>query len=98
MEYKISLKAQSDLINIWEFTFENWSVEQADRYYELIIDKINQICQKPDIGKKYDYVREGYWGANVKSHIIFYKIRDQKLIEIIRVLHKRMDLEYRLSE
>ncbi|MDZ7607972.1 MAG: type II toxin-antitoxin system RelE/ParE family toxin [Cyclobacteriaceae bacterium] len=98
MEYRISLKAQEDLISIWEFTFENWSVEQADRYYELIIDKIKQLCQKPDIGKKYDVVREGYWGVHVKSHIIFYRIREQETIEIIRVLHNRMDVENRLSE
>lgn len=45
MKYRISLNAQKDLINIWEFTFENWSVEQGDRYYELIVDKIKEICE-----------------------------------------------------
>jgi len=98
MKYRISSKAQSDLINIWEFTFDNWSIDQADRYYNLIIDKIKDICKKPDLGRNYNHVRKDYWGINVKSHIIFYKIGDVGIIEIIRILHQRMDLLSRLRE
>ena len=100
MKYKISSKAQSDLINIWEFTFDNWSIDQADRYYKLLIDKIKEICQKPDLGRRYDNIRKYYWGVNVKSHIIFYKINDagEGTIEVIRILHQRMDLLSRLKE
>jgi toxin ParE1/3/4 len=98
MQYKLSSKAQSDLINIWEFTLYNWLLEQADRYYNLIIDKINDICQKPDLGKNYNHVRKDYWGINIKSHIIFYKIDNQGMIEVIRILHQRMDLQRRINE
>ncbi len=28
--YRLSLRAQSDLEDIWLYTFENWSLEQAD--------------------------------------------------------------------
>lgn len=30
MKYKISNKAQNDIENIWLYTFETWSKEQAD--------------------------------------------------------------------
>jgi hypothetical protein len=36
MNYSISSKARIDLIGIWEFTKENWSVQQADKYYQII--------------------------------------------------------------
>lgn len=98
MKYHISLKANADLIGIWEFTFDHWSLEQADRYYEIIIDKIREICRKPDIGKNYYIIRDNYWGVNVKSHIIFYRIKNQNHIEIIRILHQRMDFQSRLKE
>ena len=98
MKYRFSSKAQSDLINIWEFTLVNWSIDQADRYYKLIIDKIKDICKKPDLGRNYNHVRKDYWGFNVKSHIIFYKIGDSGIIEIIRILHQRVDLLSRLRE
>lgn len=33
MEYIVSEKALDDLNTIWIYTAENWSVEQANRYY-----------------------------------------------------------------
>ncbi|HEB61746.1 MAG TPA: type II toxin-antitoxin system RelE/ParE family toxin [Bacteroidetes bacterium] len=98
MKCKISEKAREDLISIWEYTFENWSLNQADRYYQIIIDKFDEICSKPDIGKSYETLRKGYWGAIVKSHIIFYRLKSKNEIEIIRILHQRMDLKSRLNE
>ena len=44
--YLISNKAVSDLEEIWLYTLEKWSVEQADRYYNLIIGEIEFICKK----------------------------------------------------
>jgi toxin ParE1/3/4 len=98
MQYKLSSKAKSDLINIWEFTLDNWSIDQADKYYSLIVDKIHDICKRPDLGRTYNHIRKGYWGINIKSHIIFYKIAEEGIIEVIRILHQRMDLPSRLKE
>lgn len=99
MKYRISLLASQDLENVWLYTFENWSVEQADRYLNLIMDEIKYVSQKPESGFDFSSVREGYYRSRVKSHIIFYRI-DQKneSVEIIRILHQRMDVENPLSE
>lgn len=40
MNYKISQEANRDIENIWVYTFKNWSLEQADRYLNLIIDEL----------------------------------------------------------
>ncbi|WP_436414160.1 type II toxin-antitoxin system RelE/ParE family toxin [Petrimonas sp.] len=40
MNYKISRQALLDIENIWLYTFENWSIEQADRYYNLLMNEI----------------------------------------------------------
>jgi toxin ParE1/3/4 len=88
----ISEKAKTDLIDLWEYTYERWSLNQADKYYYILIDSINLIAKNPNIGKSYENVRPGYSGFHVKSHIIFYKIRDKETIGIIRILHERMDL------
>ncbi len=99
MLYKISLKATEDLEAIWLYTFENWSLEQADRYINLIFDEIEYLSIKPHAGKKFSHVRKNYWCVKVKSHLIFYRqIPNQKSIEIIRVLHQRMDIANRLNE
>ena len=97
MNYIVTRKANTDLINIWEYTFEHWSVEQADKYIRILTSKFIEISKNPDIGKNYDGVMNNYRGLIVKSHIIFYKILPSENIEIIRVLHQRMDLIKRIK-
>ncbi len=97
MMFKISYEVQNDLENIWLYTYETWSVEQADRYYNLILDEIEYLAENPDTGKDYSHLRKGYLRSKVKSHFIFYKI-NKNLIEIIRVLHQQMDIENSLND
>jgi len=99
MKYKISNEASKDLENIWLYTFENWSVEQADRYYNLLMDEIEYVSENPFSGKDYSDIREGYLRTRVKLHFIFYKINSKEnIIEIIRILHQQMDIDERLND
>ena len=95
--YILSKKAVSDLEDIWHYTVEKWSVEQADRYYNLIFDEIAFICKNENAGKPMEHVRKGYRASKVKSHLIFYKISNN-IIGIVRILHERMDIENRLTD
>lgn len=98
MIYKISQEANRDLEHIWLYTLENWSLEQADRYINLILDEIEYLAENPDQGDDYGHVRKSYFRSRVKSHFIFYKTdRKKEEVKIIRVLHQRMDLESRLN-
>ena len=98
MNYSISKKAVIDLENIWLYTFENWSIEQADRYVNLILNEIEYLCIKPNSGIDYGSIRLGYFRVKVKSHFIFYKINTKlNELEIIRILHEVMDTESHLS-
>lgn len=99
MTIKISKQASNDLEEIWLYTFENWSVAQADRYINLILNEIDFIANNPRSGKDYSKVRKGYYCSRIKSHLVFYKINQKKQeIQVIRILHQRMDTEARLNE
>lgn len=99
MSYKISVKASKDIEDIWLYTFENWSLGQADRYVNLILDEIEYVADNPNSGKDFNYIRKNYRCSKVKSHLIFYRVVDEQgNTEIIRVLHQRMDIENRLNE
>ncbi|NOY50219.1 MAG: type II toxin-antitoxin system RelE/ParE family toxin, partial [Chlorobi bacterium] len=74
MKYLISRLARKDLENIWLYTFGNWSVEQADRYFELIMNEIEYISQNPDSGSDFSSIRKGYFRSRIISHFIFYRI------------------------
>lgn len=95
--YKISKEAANDLEYIWLYTLENWSIQQADRYYNLLIEEIEFIAHNPTSGKDYSHVKKGYFRSKVKSHFIFYRIKEEEL-EIIRILHQQMDIEMRLND
>jgi len=43
--YIISEKALDDISQIWGYTAENWSPEQADSYYDLLLDEIEYIAE-----------------------------------------------------
>jgi toxin ParE1/3/4 len=97
ISFKISKEALTDLESLWLYTAENWSVQQADRYYNLILDEIDFIAQNPKAGKEYSHVRKGYYRSKVKSHFIFYRLKEDEL-QIIRILHQQMDIDARLNE
>ena len=95
IQYRISARAIQDLEDIWEFTFHNWSKNQADRYYKLIINEIEYISKNLTVGKDMSHVKEGYLVTYVKSHMIFFNRHDDIVI-VIRILHQKMDIETNL--
>ena len=96
--YRISRKAVDDLENIWTYTLHKWSIEQADRYYNLIINEIEFISKNFMTGKSMDDIKKGYRVSTVKSHLIFYRKSQDNQVEVIRILHQRMDIESKINE
>ncbi|OCB75240.1 type II toxin-antitoxin system RelE/ParE family toxin [Flavobacterium crassostreae] len=97
-EYIISEKALEDLNNIWIYTAENWSVEQANRYYNLIVDEIEYVSGNFEVTKDFDNIRKNYKFSKVKSHLVFYKKTENTEMEVVRILHERMDLKNRIND
>ena len=98
MRYRISEKAIADLEQIWVYTYNNWSLDQADRYHKQIFNEIEYIAVNIEYGKNMDHVRLGYRMTKVKSHLIFYREIDIHTVEVVRILHQNMDIENRLKE
>lgn len=99
MNFKISKQAEIDLENIWLYTFKEWSIEQADYYFDLIMNEIEYISINPKSGKDFNDLRKGYFRSKVKSHFIFYRINfKEESIEIIRILHQQMDIKSHINK
>jgi len=63
------------------------------------MDEIEYLTEKPYSGKNYSRIRKGHFRSKVKSHLIFYKIsKNSYEIELIRILHQRIDIEDRLND
>lgn len=94
----LSPAAQADIESIWDYTVERWDQAQAISYARKIEQAILALVSGDMSGRSLSHVREGYRGAPAGSHLICYKVLPDGVIEIIRVLHRRMDIERRLDE
>lgn len=94
-----SNKAVDDLSGIWSYTADMWSENQADQYYNMIIASCRKIAANPVLfGRQYKEIAELLYGFKANKHIIFYMVTDEGDIEIVRILHERMDLRSRIEE
>jgi len=96
MNYKITQAAYRDLDDIWFYTFEKWSENQADKYFESIIQEIESIGENPGKAKKMTKIKPDFFYFRTFSHDVFFKFGDDE-IEIIRILHKMVDFSKHLE-
>lgn len=91
-------EAINDLTDIWDYTIQEWSENQSDKYYEAIKFACKEIGENPNIGKVYDDISNNLLGLKSGKHITFYHQISEYEIEVIRILHERMDLKNRINE
>lgn len=92
----IRQEAIDDLNDIWFYTFEEWSEKQAGKYYFTLEFACTQIGRNPDLGKEFDEISNNLLGLRTGKHIIFYQVISKGRIEVVRMLHERMDLKNKL--
>ncbi len=95
-KFYLTNKAVEDLEEIWKYTIETWSENQAEIYYLLLIDSCQELANKPNQGKSYEVVEKNILGFKTGQHLIFYRIVTEKEIEVVRILHGMMDLKNHL--
>ena len=90
---RLTVKAERDLQEIYNYSFDEFGEDKADAYLLGLDEKLHLLASKPDLGRPIDHVRTGYYRFEYVSHSVFYR-RVQDGIQIVRVLHQRMN--YRL--
>lgn len=97
-KFYLTNKAVEDLNSIWNYTFDKWSEEQADRYYQMLLNSCQDVAENPNLGKNYDGIEINLLGLKTNRHIIFYRKMESNNVEITRILHGRMDLKNKITE
>jgi toxin ParE1/3/4 len=64
----------------------------------LLLRLVKRLQKVQRLGKNMKKSPEEILGLRVGKHIIFYRNLNPKEIEVIRILHGRMDLKNRLDE
>jgi toxin ParE1/3/4 len=89
--FRLTNRAKADLKSIATFTQKKWGQPQRRMYLQQFDNAFYLLAESPDIGADCSYIKSGYRKFPVASHMIFYRMVSDELIEIVRVLHKRMD-------
>jgi toxin ParE1/3/4 len=95
--FRLTQLAKQDLLSIGRYTQKTWGTEQRNRYLAMLDDCFHLLAQDPQRGRTCDDIRLGYRKYHIGRHLIFYQETDE-YIDIIRILHDRMDVESHFDE
>lgn len=92
-EYRLSNEAKNDLARIYWYGGEAFGELQAERYFNLLIDRFSEIAKNPYKYPTVDYIRKDYRRSVCGVDSIYFRIQEN-VVEIMRVLGRQdVDLE-----
>lgn len=95
--FALTRKAVADLRAIAEYTDRRWGRERRNLYIRQLDDAFRLLANNPRVGTPCDDVLSGYRKFPQGSHVIFYRDGVDRAIEIVRILHRRMDASLALG-
>jgi toxin ParE1/3/4 len=88
--YEFTHEAERDLEAITDFICEQWGRQQAEKYFNGLNERAQNLADNPGLGMNRGVLLEGLLSFPYLSHVLYY-VQQADGITIIRVLHKRMD-------
>ncbi|HPZ60309.1 MAG TPA: type II toxin-antitoxin system RelE/ParE family toxin [Zoogloea sp.] len=90
--------AKADLKEIGRYTKKQWGAAQRVKYLTMLDGCFRDLAAKPLTGQDCSDIRAGYRKYSAGSHVIFYRQIAEDTIEVVRILHGRMDTERHFGE
>jgi toxin ParE1/3/4 len=90
-QFVLSPRAQKDIDGIWDYTAKRWDTEQANRYIQNLRSAVETVAADPRRGRSLEDIRQDYFKFVAGSHLLIYRVTPSR-VEIVRVLHQRMDI------
>jgi len=96
--YLLSPAAQADLGQIWDYSTCKWGEDRANRYIPGIRDACGALAEGSRQGRPIDAIRPGCRKLAAASHFLFYRVSDSGLVDMVRILHQRMNVAEHLQD
>ena len=97
LELEITPLADEDLLGIWLYTAETWSINQADTYVDSLYSSFELLRAMPDVMRVRSELSRPVRLYPSSSHLIAYTFDAQRLL-IVRVIGQRQDWQAILSK
>ncbi len=86
--YRLSRLAEADLRRIWKHGYVQWGENQADIYYQKLIDRFEELAETPHLYPSVNHIRKGYRKSVCGVDTIYYRITESG-VEIMRILGRQ---------
>lgn len=96
VKYRLTPAAKDDLLEIWKYTIKAWGSKKAKQYLFDIETKLELVAVNPELGRVRPEINRNYFSFPASNHIIYY-LKAENHIQIIAILHQRMDIVKRLQ-
>ena len=112
--FRLARPAQIDLATILATSAERWGVEGRRRYAANLVAAMRQVAAEPagPLTRKRPELRAGLRSFHIRHvrspataaevkrpvHVLYYRVAQNGVIEIVRVLHERMEPNRHLDE
>jgi len=83
--------AEQDITDIWIYGTERWGADQADRYFDGVVNLFDLLSEQPEMARKRDEFSPPVRIHPYGSHVVVYETVKTG-IAIIRVLHNRQNI------
>jgi toxin ParE1/3/4 len=101
----LSAAAELDFANILDWTTDNFGVQQSQIYRGALVQTIKELAAGPDVvgSKALDEIVRGLRTLHIArrgrrgSHFLIYRATAERTIEIVRILHDKMDIQRHVS-
>ncbi len=94
--FRLSAQAEADLDETGLYTRESWVIGQAERYLTQLDQTFAVLAQTPTLGGDCSDIRPGLLSISCNRHVIFFRRDTAGTVEILRILHQRMDFQRHL--
>ena len=88
--YRLTPKAEADLEDIWLYTAQTWSPDQADIYIDSLTQTIETLVAMPTIARSRDEFDPPVRIHPAAEHLIIYRVEDAFLL-VVRILGGRQN-------
>lgn len=89
VSYRLSRRAEADLMDIGRYTLEARGEAQFVRYMDELESCCRMLAENPGLGRPCDHIRPGLRRIREGKHVIFYRQHAEGIL-IVRILHGRM--------
>ncbi|MBL7003661.1 MAG: type II toxin-antitoxin system RelE/ParE family toxin [Gammaproteobacteria bacterium] len=90
-KYRITFRAQNDLLDIGRYTEQNWGRKQRNKYLKELESRFLWLTENSQLGKHRSDIHKDYYSYPQGHHVVFYLISNN-FIDIIGLPHKEMDI------